>query len=614
VNTLGRQTYLIRRGGAYSARLRVPLDLIEAVGRKELVKALGTNDPAEAKRLVWAVVDGWQRQFDALRNRAEMTDGDKGELVWSHYSGTLERDEVRRANTPQQADVDQALERAVERVGREGLDIHDPLQMLDAVMDADVMKNRRSGSGSVDAHVRQTKLADLRKHLATGENALVRHEIEAYLKQRNLTIDAVDRGELSRQLIRAEIEALQRTLERDDGNYGGEPADRLIKGLSGRVGAAKGESIEEVFEVFAAENVSGVAPDRINQMRRDIELFSQVAGKGFSVGQIDKKLVREWKALLIKFPVKATEMLAFKGMELREIVAANEKLKKKVLSDRSVNRYLSSLSALCKWLVNNGYLESNPVTGMSLAKEHNSTTLPFTTDQLNTLFNSPLFTGCQSADVWSLMAKEGNVLIRDHRYWVPLIMLFSGARPAEIGQLMLADVREEHGRWIMHITTEGDGDKRTKTKGSMRVVPIHPMLVRLGLIGYHAAQVKAGEARLFPKAVRNARGQMMAEFSREFSRYLTRIGIKEGRGISLYSFRHGVTDALRRAGYLDEQFGLILGHTQGTTTGRYGVMAHGVLEQRATLIDAIDYPGLDLGHLRDARRLLLASNLLKPQP
>lgn len=41
----------------------------------------------------------------------------------------------------------------------------------------------------------------------------------------------------------------------------------------------------------------------------------------------------------------------------------------------------------------------------------------------------------------------------------------------------------------------------------------------------------------------------MADFSREFGKYLTRIGLKEGWGLSLYSFRHGAADALRRAGY-----------------------------------------------------------------
>ena len=131
----------------------------------------------------------------------------------------------------------------------------------------------------------------------------------------------------------------------------------------------------------------------------------------------------------------------------------------------------------------------------------------------------------------------------------------------------------------------------------MRVVPLHPLLLRPGLLDYHEAQTNNGSKKLFPKAVRNDRGQMMADFSREFGKYLTRIGLKKGKGLSLYSFRNGVADAFRRAGFLDEQFRFLLGHTQGTTTGRYGIMAQGVLEQRAQLIDAIDYPGLDLSHL-----------------
>ncbi|MGO7388739.1 integrase, partial [Rhizobium ruizarguesonis] len=65
------------------------------------------------------------------------------------------------------------------------------------------------------------------------------------------------------------------------------------------------------------------------------------------------------------------------------------------------------------------------------------------------------------------------------------MMLYSGARPAEIAQLGVDDVREDWGHWIMHITTEGDGDKSVKTAGSMRVVPVHPELVKLGFLDYH---------------------------------------------------------------------------------------------------------------------------------
>ena len=63
-------------------------------------------------------------------------------------------------------------------------------------------------------------------------------------------------------------------------------------------------------------------------------------------------------------------------------------------------------------------------------------------------------------------------------------MLYSGTRPAEIAQLAVADVREQHGKWIMHVTEEGDGDKSVKTAGSMRVVPVHSELIKLGFIDY----------------------------------------------------------------------------------------------------------------------------------
>ncbi|MDQ6436611.1 hypothetical protein RB623_21385 [Mesorhizobium sp. LHD-90] len=149
-------------------------------------------------------------------------------------------------------------------------------------------------------------------------------------------------------------------------------------------------------------------------------------------------------------------------------------------------------------------------------------------------------------------------MIRDHCFSVPLILLYSGA---------------------------------------MRVVPIPPELIKLGFIKYRDDMHTAGRARLFPEAQRNARGQMVAEFSREFGRYLTRIGMKMGRSLSLYSFRHGIADAFRSAGFLDEQFGMLLGHTKHSTTGQYGIMPEGPLMQRVEMINAVAYPGLETSHL-----------------
>jgi integrase len=163
--------------------------------------------------------------------------------------------------------------------------------------------------------------------------------------------------------------------------------------------------------------------------------------------------------------------------------------------------------------------------------------------------------------------------------------------------MLTKDVRQMHDQWIMHIAEEAGTDKSTKTKGSMRVVPVHPELIELGWIDYCKAMAEH-EERLFPEAERNARGQMAAKFSRDFGRYLTRIGIKNGRGLSLYSFRHGFIDALRRAEYLDEEFGFLVGHSKPTTTGIYGMLPQGMLRQRTEMIKAVKYPDLDLMHLR----------------
>ncbi len=356
----------------------------------------------------------------------------------------------------------------------------------------------------------------------------------------------------------------------------------------------------ELFDIFARENPSGVAQDRLHQMRRDIGTFVELVGASFPVASISKVEVRNWKQLLVKYPVKATETNVFAGMNISQIVKANEKVGKPIIADRTVNRYLSSLGAFLSWAVDNGYVNENATLGLALKKETKTPTLPFNTDQLKALFASPWFAGCQSDDEWRKIAKPGNLLIRDHRFWVPLIMLFSGARPAEIGQLAVNDVRQQHGHWIMHVTTEGDETaegKSVKTEGSMRVIPVHPELIRLGFITYHEGRVQEGGTALFPGAVRNLRGQMMADLSREFGRYLTRIGLKAGRGLSLYSFRHGAADALRRGGFLDQQFGFILGHTEKSMTGRYGIMPQGMLEQRVELVNAIQYPGLNLDHL-----------------
>jgi integrase len=573
------------------------------LGKETLKKSLRTKVHSEAKSLVLQVVSEWHRLFAITRARIDLSANDREHAVWDHYNSVLSADEAERAIRPSAAAIEVEKERLYRAVNDGEIKGIDALSMLDATLDIQVMQK----AAALSARVRRAKLDALKKHLASGETALVADAVDAFLHDNKFLIarSTPEWVTLARRFIRAEIEAMERTFERDDGEFFGTPRDSLVKPpaqprKSSPQEAASGETIAQALAAFRRENPKNVSVSRMEESCRDIGIFIQTVGPSFNIAELGKKHVREWKTLLTQYPLRATEVVELRNLTISEAVAANEQLKRPVLSDRTVNRYLSSLSAFLSWAVDNGYMDSNPCSRMYLPKERSSKTLPFTVEQLNELFSSPLFVGAQSYTKWSLIAKPGSVKIRDHRFWVPLIMLFSGARPGEIGQLAVSDVRQEHGHWIMHITTEGethDEGKKTKTAGSMRVVPVHSEVIKLGFLAYHAERQKGGDKQLFPHATRNDREQMMSDFSREFGKYLTRLGIKEGRGLSLYSFRHGAADALRRAGYLDDQFGFILGHTTGSMTGRYGIMPQGMLQQRVELVNAIAYPGLRLDHL-----------------
>jgi integrase len=145
---------------------------------------------------------------------------------------------------------------------------------------------------------------------------------------------------------------------------------------------------------------------------------------------------------------------------------------------------------------------------------------PFTLEQLKTIFGAPEY---------APGAK------RDGQFWFPLIALFSGLRLNEIAQLAADDVAERDGVPVILVRPDPDAGKRVKSKAAVRVVPIHPELVRIGFLD-HAAKIKeAGQARLFPDLRKAATGYYSDVLQKRFSRFLRRIGAAGARTISTHS-------------------------------------------------------------------------------
>ncbi|HEV7251658.1 MAG TPA: DUF6538 domain-containing protein [Mesorhizobium sp.] len=556
--------YLKRRGSTYHAQLAVPHDLQAALGRKTVEQSLRTKDRGEAQFRVLDVVKAWHELFQKTRAggvqpKAQLKELTAGQLARRDYEARLKADTAVRNAVPAYASI--------------GFDDLRVAQLRDAI------------AGKLDDQGLEDAVEPALKRFARAGFNIAEFGTPQWREQ-------------AKALAVAEYEALARVVERDEGEFAGQLSHPVIVNAEPEPEVApKGEGILDLFDRYARENQKGVSADTLKQARRDVALFAETVGN-IPASKITRRHVAAWKDLLLLYPVKAAEIAAFKGLTMQEIAAKNEALGKPRIGARTVNRYLSGLSSFCDWLRGRLILDANPCDGLFQALDKTaSEARPFTADELATLFDAPPFTGALSDEEWR---KPGNVTIRDHKFWIPLVMLFSGARPNEIAQLRVNDVREQHGHWIMHITTideAGKHSKGVKTKGSVRVVPIHPELAKLGFLAYRAEIAATGEKRLFPKATQNTRGQWVADFSRDFNRYLTTLGLKEGRGLSLYSFRHGFMDALREAGFLDEQFRFLVGHTAFTTTALYGRVPEGTLQQRVAMVAAVAYPGLELAQL-----------------
>ncbi|KUF08808.1 hypothetical protein AVJ23_20605 [Pseudoponticoccus marisrubri] len=102
----------------------------------------------------------------------------------------------------------------------------DPIAALYASLDFLSLKEARA----LDQSSREARLAALQRELAAGETHQVEHEIDAFLSYNNLSADrgTAERAAFATHMMRAEIEALRRTLERDRGEYTGQPSDPVV--------------------------------------------------------------------------------------------------------------------------------------------------------------------------------------------------------------------------------------------------------------------------------------------------------------------------------------------------------------------------------------------------
>lgn len=161
-----------------------------------------------------------------------------------------------------------------------------------------------------------------------------------------------------------------------------------------------------------------------------------------------------------------------------------------------------------------------------------------------------------------------------HKYWLPHLGLFTGARVNELCQLNpQVDIRQdpESRIWFLDITDKTEShaevEKSVKTAGSKRKVPIHPQLLELGFLQYVERVKMAGHTLLFPDFPPSV-GRASPKAGEWFIDFLRKLELRDetpgARLVGMHAFR---STLLRQAMLLElVNIEVITGHS-GKVTG-----------------------------------------------
>jgi integrase len=244
----------------------------------------------------------------------------------------------------------------------------------------------------------------------------------------------------------------------------------------------------------------------------------------------------------------------------------NARAGRTALSRDTIVKKLQHIRGFLAWAEQRAFLATNPgakVQPRPKTREESAgdgARRAFNNEELRKLFDSPLFTGCTGPRRRSI---PGRQVLRDEKYWIFPVALLTGARIEELAEAPTALVDLE-GIPCLDLRQSG-----TKTKAAPRLVPILPVLQKMGFVEWAATKAAKG-GKLFQG------GDASGDWSKWCNRYLDDVGLDD-LDLTFHSLRHCFRQMLRAARIGDELADKIFGHEDGAeksggnrTGQRYG--------------------------------------------
>ncbi|MBV6802439.1 site-specific integrase [Xanthomonas campestris pv. lawsoniae] len=319
-----------------------------------------------------------------------------------------------------------------------------------------------------------------------------------------------------------------------------------------------------------ADHLGDLAGARLHQKtvlesRHTLRLFAGIIGEDVPVASLTQAHVRTFFDGVRYWPSNATKRPAYRDLSVPEVIKLAKKNQEPEPAAWTMAKHRQRLSVFLVSLVEGKHLAVNPLAGIRAIATPDSedTGSPFTDAELKAIFDPVEFPAWASK--------------YPHRWFGPILGLYSGARVNEIAQLRLDDIDTIDGVPGFFVRQGGKGQS-VKNKNSRRFVPLAQPVIDCGFLDYVEEARQAGVERLFPDLPNSTGLGYGRQLSRQFSVYIKRQGVSE-KGQGFHGFRHTIASKLDEAGVSASAIGALTGHGTGQTVLGVHPRFHGHLQE-----------------------------------
>lgn len=351
-----------------------------------------------------------------------------------------------------------------------------------------------------------------------GRERSVGGPVDHLLASEGLRVDSASRTKLIDRVFYARVRLFHTLQKRAGGDY-------------------RKDAYLDTFAAWEPPKAPGSAP-------KDTFTFPLLIAAWAKEQEPPAKTVANWTAKVKRL----TDHLAHDDVTKitkQDVVAWKDGLVTAGSSVKTVGNYLAAINTLLNWAERNGRIVVNPARGVRAGtrKGRKSSRLPYSEEDAKTILAAA-------------RREKGS------RRWVPWLLAYTGMRLEEVCGADAKDIKVAYGVPYFDLK-----HRELKTEGSLRRVPLHPALIKEGLLDYVAKLPKGGP--LCPDVKPDKFDKRSGVFTKWYGRWQRGLGIADKRLVA-HSWRHRFKDWCRDAEIHKEIHDALTGHLSADEGDKYG--------------------------------------------